>query len=120
MIVRVVVTSSVKNCTKSKATNRTEFIHSPREKGQTSREMSALSFCCVGPFKFFFLFCLVLFCFNRCEMVVTAPMEGVGKGSTLGWVEQEVADFSRGSVWGSSQMWLVVWLEKNIFYSCLF
>lgn len=42
---------------------------------------------------------------------------GVGRGSTLGHVEQEVAGFLRDSVWSSSGMWVVVRLEKNIFYS---
>ena len=42
----------------------------------------------------------------------------MGRGSTFGQVEQEVAGFSRGSVWDSSRMWPVVRLEKNMFCSC--
>lgn len=36
---------------------------------------------------------------------------------TLGQVERKVAGFSRGSVQGSSRMWVVVRLEKNLFCS---
>lgn len=35
----------------------------------------------------------------------------MGRGSTFGQVEQEVASFSKGSVCGLSRMWFVVQLE---------
>ena len=41
----------------------------------------------------------------------------VGRGSILVQVEQEAAGFSWGSVWGLSEMRVVVRLEKNMFYS---
>lgn len=35
----------------------------------------------------------------------------MGRGSTFGQVEQEVASFSKGPVWGLSRMWFAVQLE---------
>ena len=65
------MTQAAKNCTKSTATSRTAFIHSPREeRGQSSREMSALSFYQAG--------------YEGCGKVVAVLMGGVGKGWTLG------------------------------------
>lgn len=122
------MTQAASNCTKNRAASRTELIHSPREeRGQTSGEMWALSFCGAGPFKglivLFFAFLFFVFFLLRVLEGCSCTHGSMGRRLTLGegvdsWPGRVGgAGFSRGSVWSSCGMWIVVWLEKNMFCS---